>query len=84
MPRFYFHVRVKDGTLIPDFIGIEFPDLAAAVADAEQGVIEKPVEEFEAVLVSDGTGGVIATVPFVQRRPARRRPGRTQKGPSRR
>jgi hypothetical protein len=68
MPRFYFHVRVKDGTIVPDFVGIEFADRAAAVADARQGIIEKPVAEFEAIPVSDETGQVVATVPFVQSR----------------
>jgi len=34
MPRYFFHVRMKQGTVIPNQIGIEFRDLAAARADA--------------------------------------------------
>jgi len=30
MPRYFFHVRMKQGPVIPDRIGIEFRNLATA------------------------------------------------------
>lgn len=64
MPRFFFHIRNSAGPVISDLSGIEFADLNAAVADAEQGISEKRVENFQAILVTDETGTVVATVPF--------------------
>jgi hypothetical protein len=33
MPRYFFHVQTKQGPVVPDRIGIEFRDFAAAAAD---------------------------------------------------
>lgn len=85
MPRYYFHVRVIDRTIVPDFIGAEFVDEAAAIADASQATVEKPVANFEAVLVSDETGRILATVPFGQPQTVERQKGRrTRKKPPQR
>ena len=79
MPRYFFDLRIKTGPVIPDNVGISFPDLAAARADAITGVQETVAElraagepiEFEAVEIADIVGRILATVPFVNPVPTR-------------
>jgi hypothetical protein len=40
MPRFYFDLVKRSGVALRDERGAEFPDLPAAIADAEQGFAE--------------------------------------------
>jgi hypothetical protein len=40
MPRFYFDLVKRPGVALRDERGAEFPDLPAAIADAEQGFAE--------------------------------------------
>ena len=71
MPRFFFHVRDAAGlTRDPD--GGEFPDLAAAIADARAAVREILSDALRSGAAVDGrrfeihegAGGVLATIPF--------------------
>jgi hypothetical protein len=73
MPRYFFNLCIKQGPAVPDNVGILFPDLAAARADAIEGVQETIAElraagepiEFEAVEIADIVGRTLAVVPFV-------------------
>jgi hypothetical protein len=72
MPRYFFHIRTTPGLVIPDMTGIDFADIAAAVADAERGVVERHPGDFQAILITDEAGELLATVPFDLTRPSRR------------
>lgn len=47
-----------------DLTGIEFADLAAAIADAEEGVREQSPDDFHSILITDAGGSLVATVRF--------------------
>jgi hypothetical protein len=72
MPRFYFNIRTLDRSIIPDGIGIDFPDLAAAEKDAQDGVSSTFAEKcaagdpiaFTAVEIFDERGNLLSVVDF--------------------
>jgi hypothetical protein len=73
MPRFYFDLISTSGaTLIADQEGGEFPDLEAALKDAEQGfaellteaVLEHRPVDFAAIDVRDEARHLITTLRF--------------------
>jgi hypothetical protein len=72
MSRYFFHVRMKAGPVVRDRAGIEFPDLAAARADAEdavrQTIIEKKAAgqpiEMDSLQITDRAGRTVAVVDF--------------------
>ena len=45
MSRYFFHVRMKAGSILRDRVGIEFHDLAAARTDAEEAVRQTIIEK---------------------------------------
>ena len=71
MPRYYFHFRTESA-VEQDTVGVEFPTLDAAIADAHQarreyfrdqeiqGDREQRLCRFE---IADQTGLLVATVP---------------------
>jgi hypothetical protein len=65
MPRYYFNVRQGD-SFVPDLDGLEFPDLATALANGTVGIKEALSEEslegavFE---ITDEAGKVVLVVP---------------------
>jgi hypothetical protein len=71
MPKYFFHLHTEN-SIEPDSVGVEFPSLGAAMADAQRARreylrdagIEDPREErrcrFE---ITDQEGHVIAMVP---------------------
>ena len=72
MPRFFFHVRYANHAVVRDLQGIEFPDLVAAIIDAQIGIAEtieeketagEPVE-MTAIEVCDESGKLLGTIPF--------------------
>jgi hypothetical protein len=80
MPRFYFDIRLKNGTILEDELGIELPDAEAARQEAIAGAVGLRQENagrwnqtactFE---VSDSEHRQLFTLPFdVAVRPARR------------
>jgi hypothetical protein len=36
MPRFFFDLRAADGLIVPDHLGIELPNVAAAIREAAE------------------------------------------------
>jgi hypothetical protein len=73
MPRYFFHVRMKQGPVIPDPTGIEFHDLTAARADAVQAMRQTIAEkkaageqhDFAALEIADRTGHILSAIEFV-------------------
>ena len=71
MPRFFLHLRYRD-EFIEDAQGVEFPDLAAAQADARVAARELLADRMEAdsalsdqqFEICDEAGQLLATVPF--------------------
>jgi len=79
MPRYYRHIRQGD-LLIEDPEGIDLPDLAAARAEALEGIRDILAEAIrqgrddwleQAIVIADGTGRALTTIPFVEALPAR-------------
>jgi len=74
MPRFFFHVRFVDNSVIHDADGIQFRDLAAARADAANAVEGTTLQQraagemlvMTAIEIADETGQVVAVVPFTR------------------
>ena len=72
MPRYFFHVRMKAGPLIRDTVGIEFRNLDAARADAEEAVRQTIIEkkaaagsiEMDAIEIGDKHGRILAIIDF--------------------
>jgi hypothetical protein len=73
MPRFYFELIGKSGaTMTPDDEGAEFPDLEAAIADADQGCAEMLAEavlegrsaDFAAIDIRDEKRKLLTTLRF--------------------
>jgi hypothetical protein len=64
---------MKAGPVIPDRIGIEFPNLAAARADAVEAVRETIAEkkaagedlDFGALEIVDSTGRILSVIEFL-------------------
>ena len=73
MPRYFFRVRMKAGPVIPDRIGIEFRNLAAAQADAVEAVRQTIAEkkttgedrDFTALEIADRTGRILSAIEFL-------------------
>lgn len=73
MPRYFFHVRLISGPVIPDWIGIEFHDLTAARADAVEAVRQTVAEkkavgeqhDFAALEIADRTGRILSAIEFL-------------------
>jgi hypothetical protein len=73
MPRYFFHARMKAGPIVRDGVGIEFRNLAAAKADAQEAVKQTIVEknaagepiEIEALEIADRRGRTLAVVSFL-------------------
>jgi hypothetical protein len=73
MPRYFFHVRLISGPVIPDRIGIEFHDLTAARADAVEAVRQTIAEkkaagehhDFAALEIADRAGHILSAIEFV-------------------
>ena len=73
MPRYFFHVRLISGPVIPDRIGIEFHDLTAARADAVEAVRQTIAEkkaageqhDFAALEIADRSGQILSAIEFV-------------------
>jgi hypothetical protein len=73
MPRYFFHVRLISGPVIPDRIGIEFHDLTAARADAVEAVRQTIAEkkaageqhDFAALEIADRDGRILSAIEFV-------------------
>ena len=72
MPRFFFYVRYANGVVVPDSEGIEFPDLALAIADTLMGIAQtiqeqpttgKPIPRV-AIEIFDEGGRLLRTIPF--------------------
>ncbi len=69
MPRYYLHLRERDG-MIADQDGIDFPDLQAAMADAKQSIREMVAEriasaeelDIRSIQICDETGRDVGTV----------------------
>lgn len=74
MPRFFFHVRYADGVVVPDTVGIDFSDLAAAIADARVGITQTVDEKRQgsepvkatAIEIFDEDGALLRTIPFTR------------------
>jgi hypothetical protein len=72
MRRFFFHVQMIDGQIVHDPTGLDFPDIAAAEADAIQGVRQLLAETREggdalsvaALQITDERGEVLTMIPF--------------------
>jgi hypothetical protein len=72
MPRYFFHVRLISGPVVPDRIGIEFHDLTAARADAAEAVRQTIAEkkatgeqhDFAALEIADRTGHILSAIEF--------------------
>ena len=72
MPRYFFHVRMKAGSILRDRVGIEFGDLAAARTDAEEAVRQTIIEkkaagqpiEMDSLQITDRAGRTLAVVDF--------------------
>jgi hypothetical protein len=65
MPRYYFNVRQGD-SFVPDLEGLEFPDLATALANGAVGIKEALSEEsLEGAIfeITDELGSVVLIVP---------------------
>ena len=77
MPRYYFHLR-RGSQLTVDAEGQDFPDDAAARAEAAQAVHEILAEEIrsqhadvpEALVVEDENAREVASMPFADAVPA--------------
>ena len=72
MQRFFFHIR-RDGELELDDAGIELPDIAAALHEAEQATRELLAEAIragldtvpEAFVIADEQARLVETLPFI-------------------
>jgi hypothetical protein len=72
MPRFFFNIRTLDDAVILDSVRIEFPSLAAAKEDMQEGVTATLVEKqaageflyFSAVEIVDKAGKLLSIVGF--------------------
>ena len=72
MPRYFLHVRMNAGPVVRERIGIEFRNLAAARADAEEAVRQTIPEkkaagepiEMDSIQIGDRAGRTLAVVCF--------------------
>jgi len=72
MPRYFFHLRMTAGPVVHDRVGIEFLDLAAARADAEEAVRQTIIErkiagqhlDVDALVIADRGGRILAVIDF--------------------
>jgi hypothetical protein len=72
MPRYFFHVRLISGPVIPDRIEIEFHDLTAARVDAAEAVRQTIAEKKAAgehldlatLEIADHTGRILSAIEF--------------------
>jgi hypothetical protein len=85
--RYYFHLRIA-GTLSPDEIGLELPDVETAYLQAFETAQAMWVELLaqrcdpltRAFEIADEDGQVLLTLPFAEVLERARKPGRSQRG----
>jgi hypothetical protein len=72
MPRFYFHYRDQK-EYVPDVVGEDFPNLNAAILEAEQSaivivkgrrLIGKAIDDEAVYEIADDKNNIVAHVPF--------------------